>query len=114
MQNRFALSSCGNFSTRFPPFSAHVPTITSTSLPLIWAQENASFYITFPLQSQNAVGPLSAALIAGLVRQIQASPPGKRVLFAIDQLCESLDRDRRNIVWRRVVLLRMLRAASWP
>jgi hypothetical protein len=32
------------------------------------------------------VGPLAAALIAGLVRQILANPPGKRVLFAIDEM----------------------------
>jgi len=33
---------------------------------------------------QNAVGPLAAALIAGLVRQILANPPRKGVRFAID------------------------------
>ncbi len=35
---------------------------------------------------QNAVGPLAAALIAGLVRQLLANPPGKRVQFAIDEM----------------------------
>lgn len=86
MQNRFALSSWGNFSTRFSPFAAHLSTITSTDLPRSWAQDNATIYITYPLQSQNAVGPLAAALIAGLIRQIQANPLGKRVLFAIDEM----------------------------
>ena len=85
-QNRFALSSWGNFSTRFSPFAAHVGTITASSVPQTWAQDNASIYITYPLQSQNAVGPLAAALIAGLVRQLLANPPGKRVLFAIDEM----------------------------
>jgi hypothetical protein len=55
-------------------------------MPRTWAQDNASIYITYPLQSQNAVGPLAAALIAGLVRQLLANPPGKRVLFAIDEM----------------------------
>jgi type IV secretory pathway TraG/TraD family ATPase VirD4 len=86
MQNRFALSSWGSFSTCFSPFAAHISTITSTSVLRTWAQDNASIHITFPLQSQNAVGPLAAALIAGLVRQILANPPGKRVLFAIDEM----------------------------
>lgn len=85
-QNRFALSSWGNFSTRFSPFSAHVSTITQTTVPRTWAQDNASIYITYPLQSQNAVGPLAAALIGGLVRQLLANPPCKRVLFAIDEM----------------------------
>jgi type IV secretory pathway TraG/TraD family ATPase VirD4 len=48
--------------------------------------DNASIYLTYPLQSQNAVGPLAAALVAGLVRQLLANPPGKRVLFAIDEM----------------------------
>jgi hypothetical protein len=61
-------------------------TITSTTLLRTWVQDNASIYITYPLESQNAVGPLAAALIAGLVRQILANPPGKRVLFAIDEM----------------------------
>jgi type IV secretory pathway TraG/TraD family ATPase VirD4 len=30
--------------------------------------------------------PLAAALLAGLVRQLLANPPGKRVLFAIDEM----------------------------
>jgi len=85
-QNRFALSSWGNFSTRFSLFSAHVSTITATTMPQTWAQDNASIYLTYPLQPQNAVGPLAAALIAGLVRQLLAKPPGKRVLFAIDEM----------------------------
>jgi type IV secretory pathway TraG/TraD family ATPase VirD4 len=71
---------------RFSPFAAHMSTITQTTVSRIWAQDNASIYITYPLQSQNAVGPLAAALLAGLVRQLLANPPGKRVLFAIDEM----------------------------
>lgn len=36
--------------------------------------------------TRDTVGPLAAALIAGLIRQIQANPPGKGVLFAIDEM----------------------------
>ena len=85
-RNRFALSSWGNFSTRFSPFSAHVATVTTTTVPRTWAQDNATIYVTYPLQSQGAVGPLAAALIAGLVRQLLTNPRGKRVLFAIDEM----------------------------
>lgn len=56
MPNRFALSSRGNFSTRYSPFAAHMSTITSSSVPRTWGPDNASICITYPLQSQNAVG----------------------------------------------------------
>jgi Type IV secretory system Conjugative DNA transfer len=85
-QNRFALSSWGNFSTRYSPFSAHLPTITASTVPFDWAARNATVYLTYPLQAQSAVGPLAAALVAGLVRRLLASPPDRRVLFAIDEM----------------------------
>ncbi len=84
--NRFALSAWGTFSTRFAPFAAHIDTVTTATVPADWARGNATIYVTYPLQSQVAVGPLAAALVAGLTRHLLTHPPGTRTLFAIDEM----------------------------
>lgn len=84
--NRFALSAWGTFSTRFSPFAAHLDTVTTAAVPAGWARANATIYVTYPLQSQVAVAPLAAAIVAGLTRQLLAEPPGTRTLFAIDEM----------------------------
>ncbi len=84
--NRFALSAWGTFSTRFAPFAAHIDTVTTATVSADWARDNATIYVTYPLQSQVAVGPLAAALVAGLTRHLLAHPPGTRTLFAIDEM----------------------------
>lgn len=84
--NRFALSAWGTFSTRFAPFAAHIDTVTTATVPPTWARDHATIYVTYPLQSQVAVGPLAAALVAGLTRHLLTHPPGMRTLVAIDEM----------------------------
>jgi len=86
IENRFALSAWGTFSTRFSPFAAHLDTVARGDVPVDWARCNATLYITYPLQTQAAVGPLAAALIAGLIRRLQAERPPARVLCAVDEM----------------------------
>lgn len=85
-RNRFAMSAWGTFSTRFSPIAAHLATVTTPQVPAHWASQNATIYLCYPLQSQAAVGPLAAALIGGLIRQLLATPPASRVLVAIDEM----------------------------
>jgi hypothetical protein len=84
IQNRCPLSNWGNFSTRFSPFATDIDTITSTDLSRTWAQDNATIYITYPLQSQNTVGPLGSGGDRRTDTPDPGAPTGKRVLFAID------------------------------
>jgi TraM recognition site of TraD and TraG/Type IV secretory system Conjugative DNA transfer len=87
--NRFFLSSWGTFSTKFGPFAEHVRTLSLApergGVPQAWAREGGTVYLTYPLHAQGAVGPLAAALVAGLLRDLQAHPPGKRALLLLDE-----------------------------
>lgn len=85
-RNRFAMSAWGTFSTRFSPIGAHLATVTTPQVPASWVAQNATIYVCYPLQSQAAVGPLAAALVGGLLRQLLAHPPASRVLVAIDEM----------------------------
>lgn len=84
--NRFALSAWGTFSTRFAPFAAHIGTVTADAIPEDWLGRNATVYLTYPLQARVAVAPLAAALIGGLVRDVLARKPARRVLLAVDEM----------------------------
>ncbi len=82
----YALNAWGSFTNRFAPFSDEMDAVAASTISPDWAQRNATIYICFPLQDAQALGPLAAAVVTGLMRQLQASRPAHRTLFAIDEM----------------------------
>jgi hypothetical protein len=87
--NRFFLSSWGTFTTKLGPLAGQIHTLAMRpedgGVPERWADAGATIYLTYPLHAQGAVGPLAAALVAGLLRHLQAAPPPSRTLLALDE-----------------------------
>src|SRR5262249_18558946 len=71
---------------RYSPYAAHLATVTTPQIPPDWADRNATIYLTYPLTSLEVVGPLAAAIVSGLMRQLLAHPARTRVLFPLDEM----------------------------
>lgn len=88
-RNRFFGSSWGTFSTKLGPLAEQIHTLAMRpdegGVPERWADADATIYLTYPLHAQGAVGPLAAALVAGLLRSLQTAPPHARTLLALDE-----------------------------
>jgi type IV secretory pathway TraG/TraD family ATPase VirD4 len=54
-------------------------------IPADWAERHGTIYLCWPLHAQSAAGPLVAAVLAGLVRHLQARPAGTRTLLSLDE-----------------------------
>jgi len=84
VNDRFATSAWGTFTTKFAPFLPHIENLSKTTIPEDWAEQGGSIFITWPMHHLKAVGPMVSALIAGLLRQ-RMQRPRLPVLFAIDE-----------------------------
>jgi len=84
VNDRFATSSWGTFTTKFAPFLPHIESLSLSTIPDDWAECGGTIYITWPIQHLKAVGPMVSALIAGLLRQ-RLQRPRLPVLFAVDE-----------------------------
>ena len=84
VNDRFATSSWGTFTTKFASFLPHIESLSNTTIPDDWAEQGGSIFITWPMHHLKAVGPMVSALIAGLLRQ-RMQCPRLPVLFAIDE-----------------------------
>lgn len=93
-ENRFATSVWGTFSARMFDYYDHADVIAPspdapvppTLVPLGWADQNATIFITYSLNDLAAVGPLVASIIAALMRYQVATLSTTPVLFAIDEM----------------------------
>lgn len=87
--NRFTQSAWGTFTTRFGPFVPHIDTVTRGAVTGDWAEQQATIYITYPLDQLAVAGALISAIIAGLIKgQMRQAQQGYKhhTLFAIDEL----------------------------
>ncbi|MFQ5946429.1 MAG: type IV secretory system conjugative DNA transfer family protein [Anaerolineae bacterium] len=66
--DRFVTSAWGTFTTKLEPFAPHVRWLAQSNVPIDWAEDKSTIFITWPLQDLGAVGPAASALIAGLMR----------------------------------------------
>lgn len=94
VQDRFATSAYGTFSTMLSDYQKHVATIAPdpseqrTTVPLNWAAQNGTLFLNYSLNDLRGVDGVVAAVIAGLLRyQVKHYRPGQpRLLVAIDEL----------------------------
>jgi hypothetical protein len=84
VNDRFATSAWGTFTTKFAPFLPHIESLSKNTIPEDWAERKGSIFITWPMHHLKAVGPMVSAMIAGLLRQ-RMQRPRQPVLFAIDE-----------------------------
>lgn len=92
-EDKFVTSALGNFTTRLAPYQKHLDTIAPPSLQrrdLIilpdWASQNATIYVTYPINDLRAVGGVISAIIAGILRYQMRQPQKQKMLVAIDEL----------------------------
>lgn len=92
-EDKFVTSALGNFTTRLAPYQKHLDTIAPPDLrrrdliiPPDWARQNATIYITYPLNDLRAVGGVISAIIAGILRYQMRQPQKQKMLVAIDEL----------------------------
>ncbi len=88
--DRMSGSAWGTFTNRMYEYQAHVPTITTqrryVSVPLDWAEQNATIYITYSFDQLKGVGGVVSAIVAALMRyQIQTNAKIP-LLVAVDEL----------------------------
>jgi type IV secretory pathway TraG/TraD family ATPase VirD4 len=84
VNDRFTTSAWGTFTTKFAPFLPHIESLSNSTIPDDWAEQNGAIFITWPMHHLKAVGPMVSAMIAGLLRQ-RMQRPRLPVLFAIDE-----------------------------
>lgn len=92
-EDKFVTSALGNFTTRLAPYQKHLDTIAPPNLrrrdliiPPDWASQNATIYMTYPLNDLRAVGGIISAIIAGILRYQMRQPQKQKMLVAIDEL----------------------------
>ena len=54
-------------------------------MPEDWAERGGTVYVTYGLHAQGSPGRSSPAIVAGLVRHLQARPAGQRALLSLDE-----------------------------
>jgi type IV secretion system protein VirD4 len=84
--NRFTQSAWGTFTTRFGPFVPYINTVSTSEIPRTWQEENATIYITYPLDQLQTAGPLVSAILAALIKGQMRQHKKQHVLYAIDEM----------------------------
>ena len=86
--DKFAASSWGNFSTRMFDYQQHWATITGqgATIPVHWAEERATIYITYPFDVLKGVGGAVSGMIAALMRYQKLHDRRDPILVAVDEL----------------------------
>lgn len=88
--DRFSASAWGTFATRLYEYQQHWATVLTnrpnTSIPLDWAAENATIYITYRFDQLKGVGGMVSAVIAALLRYQVQNNLNNRALIAVDEL----------------------------
>jgi hypothetical protein len=89
VQDRFVTSVWGTLTSRMFDFVKHVDTVApagGATIPLDWAEQRSTIFVTYSLTDLDAVGPLVAAIVAALMRYKIRTASRTRTLFAIDEL----------------------------
>ena len=88
-ESRSFESSWAAFTSRLAPIAEQIRYLALApeqgGVPADWAEQRATVYVTFPIQSQGAIGPIVAALVAGILRRLERVPPPHRTLLALDE-----------------------------
>lgn len=88
--DRMAASAWGTFATRMYEYQSHVQTITNqggeTAVPLDWAEQNATVYITYAFHQLKGVGGVVSAVIAALMRHQVKHNQHTPAIVAVDEL----------------------------
>ncbi len=90
LEDRFVSSAWGTLTTRLYAYYHSLATLTTgtgqTAIPLDWAAQNGTVYVTYPLGQLAGVGGAIAAVIAGMMRFHMKHHQGVPLLVAIDEL----------------------------
>ncbi len=90
LEDRFVSSAWGTLTTRLYTYYQSLATLTTgtgrTAIPLDWAAQNGTVYVTYPLGQLAGVGGAIAAVIAGMMRFHMKHHQGVPLLVAIDEL----------------------------
>ena len=90
LDDRFVTSAWGTLTTRLYTYYQSLPTLTTgsgaTAIPLDWATQNGTVYVTYPLDQLAGVGGAVTALTAGMMRYHMQHHAGTPLLVAVDEL----------------------------
>ncbi|MEM7801936.1 MAG: type IV secretory system conjugative DNA transfer family protein [Chloroflexota bacterium] len=88
--DKFAASSWGNFATRMFDYQQHWHTLTTgnnlAAIPLNWAEEKATIYITYPFDVLKGVSGAVSGMISALLRYQKMNDRKDRIIAAVDEL----------------------------
>jgi hypothetical protein len=88
--NKFAMGAWGTFTAKFAKFAPFIGTFSHRDVPATWVEQDATIYITYPLEQARTARPLVAAAVAGLIRgRMRAAAETRKptpVLFCLDEL----------------------------
>lgn len=88
--DKFAASSWGSFSTRMFDYQQHWHTLTQGnsfgSIPVDWAKQKGTIYITYPFDALKGVGGAVSATIAALMRYQKLNELKDPIICAVDEL----------------------------
>lgn len=89
LNDRSFASSWASFTSRLAPIAEQIRYLALSpaqgGVPADWAEKRATIYLTFRIQEQDAVAPLVSALVAGILRRLEAHPPKHRTLLSLDE-----------------------------
>jgi hypothetical protein len=87
--DRSFASSWASFTSRLAPIAEQIRHLALSpaqgGVPDEWAEQRATVYLNFPIHAQDAVAPIVASLVAGVLRRLEAKPPQHRTLLALDE-----------------------------
>ncbi len=90
LDDRFVSSAWGTLTTRLYTYYQSLATLTTgtgrTAIPLDWAAQNGTVYVTYPLGQLAGVGGAIAAMVAGMMRFHVKHQTRTPLLVAIDEL----------------------------
>jgi hypothetical protein len=86
LNNRFAQSAWGTFTTRFAPLIPHIDTVTTPTIRPDWFQQPTTIYLTYPLDQIKPAGPLIGTIFAAMIKLQLRQPQKTYTLFALDEL----------------------------
>lgn len=88
--DKFAASSWGSFGTRMFDYQQHWHTITQSgtlgSIPLNWAAQKGTIYITYSFDQLKGVGGVVSAIVAALLRYQKSHNLKDQMIAAVDEL----------------------------
>lgn len=86
LDNGFAQSAWGMFTTNFQAFAPFVHTFSTATIPADWCAQGATLYLTYPMHELRIAAPLISALLTALVRGQMRREERYPALLIVDEM----------------------------